>query len=78
MRLFVKSFLVFSIAAFYLAIVSWSVRLNELQLNAQNLRGQFKGSLAFGLVVDQAVCKLEAVVCLNALYLILCLKQYRI
>ena len=63
----VETFLVFAVAAFHLAVVPWGVRADQLVTDAFAGQRCFKQSRNIALAVREAVGKLKAVVCLNAL-----------
>lgn len=65
----VEALLALPVAAFHLAIVPWSVRLNKLMADAQQSGGFLKESGQVLLTVGKAVGKLKAVICLDAFHM---------
>lgn len=62
----IKAFLVFSVASFDLSVMSWRVRFNVLDCNAESCCGRFKCGQTLCLVRTQTIGKFKAIVCLDA------------
>ena len=63
----VEFLIVFSMAALDLAVMSGSVRTDQLVTDAELTKGSLKERLTLAAVRSQAVGKLHTVICLNAL-----------
>lgn len=64
----IKSFLIFSVAAFNFTVVTWCIGPNQLVMDAQSSSSPLKEGRQVTLAVGKAVGKLKAIVCLDTLH----------
>ena len=65
----IKTFLVFPVAAFYLAIVSWGIRTDQFMPDAQLSGGFLKKGRDIPFTVGKPVSKFKAVVSLDTFHM---------
>ena len=65
----IETLLVFSVAAFHFAVMSWGIRTNKFVADAELCQRCLKQSWFVAVFGVQSVCELEAVICLHTLHM---------